>query len=70
MNELVWSENQPTEPGWYWYRAREHKEWPVEVIGHGQNMRVRYEWGWLPLSQANKTSEFAGPLPKPKEPGE
>lgn len=64
---MTWTTEKPTEPGWYWYRAREHKMWVAEVIKTHTGLRIHFEWGWQNLESVNRTSEFAGPIPMPEE---
>ena len=71
----VWSEQPPTEPGWYWRRP------PAGVGGQPHVTEVRYGHPgtenanhlgfWTPFGAGRVTdlpAEWAGPIPMPVEP--
>lgn len=69
-DELVWTEQQPTEPGWYWMRA-------PNLTPRIEKFYRLFKWSTEctcsyiihnSLGVYGEPFEFAGPLPRPKEP--
>lgn len=68
MNNLVWTKEPPTEPGWYLVRKRgESRARVVRVIANVDGWAwvdgFPHAHGWEP----DKIHEWAGPIPKPAE---
>ncbi len=65
MAGLVWTEDKPTQAGWYWYRGGESDDQPfiVEVDESGC-----FQWPDGGYQEAALTKgEWAGPIERPKE---
>lgn len=65
MSTYRWSTDQPTQPGWYWFRGKAHEAdaFIVLVDEAGQ-----FQWpdgGFQEVSLAR--GEWAGPIQEPKE---
>ena len=69
MLRLIWTEKQPTTPGWYWTRAigQRAKYWRSEE----HIVYIREYGGKLCIQNwriADRDTEWAGPIPEPKNP--
>ncbi len=62
---MHWTNRKPTQPGWYWFRAKNQK-WltmtEVDTNSHGFLLRST-SFGWLPLPRG----QWAGPIAEPEE---
>jgi hypothetical protein len=66
MAGLRWTEEKPTEPGWYWYRGEVDDADPliVEVDRAGY-----FQWPDGGFQEVKLTKgEWAGPIPLPEKP--
>ena len=75
---MNWTNERPTEPGWYWYRDEEYGPAPVYVewFGFISDPDARYlsigsacgeEYYWPSDEVAKLTGAWAGPIPIPQE---
>ncbi len=65
MARLTWTEQRPTQAGWYWFRGQAHEADPfiVQVDEAGQ-----FQWpdgGYQEVMLAK--GEWAGPIEEPTE---
>lgn len=64
---LVWTENPPTVPGWYWIRAKKGgKNVVFEVVSEGDQLDV--DMAGASFSIEALMVEWSGPIPIPEEP--
>ena len=68
MKRLIWTEEQPTKPGWYWKRksGKHKKRWGEDP----EIVYIRNFVGELCISNwpiPDKDIEWAGPILKPKK---
>lgn len=64
---LVWTENPPTVPGWYWIRAKKGGKYVVfEVVSEGDQLDV--DMAGASFSIEALIVEWSGPIPIPEEP--
>ena len=71
---MIWTNNKPTKPGWYWWRRTNGKHWTervaakYRVVAHGGTLwmlgfhKIPLSHDWLDYG------EWAGPIPLPEEP--
>jgi len=62
-NQLVWTNEKPTKPGWYWYKYRQYEPRVVEIIQCLHGLKFPY-WG-NPVKIEDADGQFAGPIPEP-----
>ena len=67
-NTLRWIKEQPTLPGWYWYR-RESGHGIVYVVSDEGSMVASVSWTvqLIPVADFGPNTEWAGPIPEPEE---
>ncbi len=69
MNEMKWTTEKPTDPGWYWYHP-EFTETPLIVLVSIRGKSVTFERaGFSMLYKISKegTGKWAGPIPVPED---
>jgi len=78
MTDLVWSTAKPTEPGWYWWRNRDLstelgkpqiclvEEWQSGEYWEGEYIVYYFDMERYKISEM-RGSQWAGPIPRPKE---
>lgn len=62
-DELVWTKEKPTKPGWYWIRSNQLGELEVRIINLRWYGGQLCNMNWPPPDNA----EWAGPLLEPLE---
>lgn len=65
---MTWTTQQPTQPGWYWWRWRNDKDPEIVRISTGADNRLWMEEmenypGATSLEKVH--GQFAGPIPEP-----
>lgn len=71
VNELKWTKEAPTKPGWYWFRSPDlSKKYCVCASNDSGRMYIDFPWGWRRTDRLDERYEFAGPIPSPTEPQE
>ena len=63
---MVWTQDTPTVPGWYWHRSPSGVIWVEELALRGGQLVVVDQNG---RAHALETcsGEWAGPIPQPEE---
>ncbi len=68
MNEPshYWTDDKPTEPGWYWYQSLlDIPPQPVRVFERRNTLEAEYGGGMRPEQMTGRWSER---IPEPEEP--
>lgn len=62
--EMIWTTEKPTRPGWYWARNKTRVPQIVEVEA---NKHGDLHYGIYTLRHYGSNLEWAGPIPEPEE---
>lgn len=67
MEQLIWTKTKPNKPGWYWLRDISGDEIIAQIVIHHSNLVVDSGDGAYMPMQFFIESQWAGPIPQPKE---